>query len=335
MTAEARRPGAENVRIVEVAADPAAVADQVQVYGKDVLGVTQLFARASDGTIEQISGGTAASTEKGVYGDGSDGDVVLGAGTTTLTRNMYYNNLTVPSGSSLNVDGYIPYVKETLTTVDGTSIIFRDGVTSTGSAGATAPATARPLDSAGNGANSNAGNGSNAVASANNPRTFAGTGGAGGTDGVRTGGTGGAVTNITADAGDFRTSPLLSFGCTLARGVPGYLAMRGGAGGGGGAGNGALVGGGGGSGAPPMVIPARTIVHGGIFRTKGGGGRSATNANTSGGGGGGGGVIVIITEDYSGAGTTDVTGGPGGAGNGIGGAGVDGNPGMVIGPIPG
>lgn len=39
----------------EVAADPSAVPDQLIVYSKDVGGVTQLFGRASDGTVYQLT----------------------------------------------------------------------------------------------------------------------------------------------------------------------------------------------------------------------------------------------------------------------------------------
>ena len=54
--------------------------------------------------------------EKGFYdfGDGSDGDVTISS-TTTLTEDMYYNNLTVNSGVALNTGGYRIYVKDTLT----------------------------------------------------------------------------------------------------------------------------------------------------------------------------------------------------------------------------
>jgi len=52
-----------------------------------------------------------------IYGTGSDGNVVISANT-TLTRDMYYNNLTVDFGRVLNTNGFRVFVKGTLT-LDG------------------------------------------------------------------------------------------------------------------------------------------------------------------------------------------------------------------------
>lgn len=49
-----------------------------------------------------------------LFGDGSDGNVTISA-TTTLSRDMYYNNLTVNAGVTLNTNGYRIFVKGTLT----------------------------------------------------------------------------------------------------------------------------------------------------------------------------------------------------------------------------
>jgi hypothetical protein len=49
-----------------------------------------------------------------VYGGGQDGTVVI-ASNTSLTRDMYYNNLTINSGSHLNTNGFKVFVKNTLT----------------------------------------------------------------------------------------------------------------------------------------------------------------------------------------------------------------------------
>lgn len=61
-----------------------------------------------------------------VYGTGSDGTVVI-ASNTSLTRDMYYNNLTINSNSHLNTNGFKVFVKNTLT-VNG-SIGINAGVT--------------------------------------------------------------------------------------------------------------------------------------------------------------------------------------------------------------
>lgn len=48
------------------------------------------------------------------FGDWADGDVTISSGTTTLTRDMYYNNLTITSPWVLNPNGYRVFVKWTI-----------------------------------------------------------------------------------------------------------------------------------------------------------------------------------------------------------------------------
>lgn len=55
-----RRAGAAMARIFNSSADPAAEPGKALLYAKDVTGVSQLFARASDGTINQITPALAA-----------------------------------------------------------------------------------------------------------------------------------------------------------------------------------------------------------------------------------------------------------------------------------
>lgn len=50
-----------------------------------------------------------------VYGSGVLGDITLSAGTTTLTSDMHYRNLTIPSGSFLHTNGFRVFVQNTLT----------------------------------------------------------------------------------------------------------------------------------------------------------------------------------------------------------------------------
>lgn len=71
-----RRAGAAIARIFQSAADPAAEPDKVLLYGKDVAGVSQLFARSDDGTVHQITpggGGGSPTTggEAGLLGTGT------------------------------------------------------------------------------------------------------------------------------------------------------------------------------------------------------------------------------------------------------------------------
>ena len=58
----------------------------------------------------------------GMFGDGSDGDVTIAAGTTTISREMHYNNLTLAAGASLKSAGHRIFVNGTLTYNVGASI---------------------------------------------------------------------------------------------------------------------------------------------------------------------------------------------------------------------
>src|SRR3989344_3261314 len=51
------------------------------------------------------------------FGDGSDGDVTI-TGTTTLTRDMYYDNLIINPGGILQPSGYRVYAKTSITIKD-------------------------------------------------------------------------------------------------------------------------------------------------------------------------------------------------------------------------
>ena len=59
-----------------------------------------------------------------IYGFGQDGDVTI-ASNTTLTRDMYYNNLTINSSCDLDTNGYKVFVKGTLTFADASARIGR------------------------------------------------------------------------------------------------------------------------------------------------------------------------------------------------------------------
>lgn len=59
-----------------------------------------------------------------VYGPGTDGDVIV-IGQITLSRDMYYNNLTVLANAQIDTNGYRIFVKDTLYLADTTSVIGR------------------------------------------------------------------------------------------------------------------------------------------------------------------------------------------------------------------
>ena len=73
-----------------------------------------------------------------IYGSGADGNVTVSANT-TLTRDMYYNNLTITDGVHLNTAGYKVYVRNSLTLSTSvgnqatTSIGLKNGSSATGS----------------------------------------------------------------------------------------------------------------------------------------------------------------------------------------------------------
>jgi hypothetical protein len=91
----------------------------------------------------------AAKTQRigndSVYGTGIDGDVTI-SGTVTLTKDMYYNNLTVPLGNVLLTDGFRIFVKN-IATINGvigvgsvtgnTNNVSNGTITSPGSASTT------------------------------------------------------------------------------------------------------------------------------------------------------------------------------------------------------
>ncbi len=67
------------------------------------------------------------ATSTGGFGDGSDGDVTL-TGNVTLTRDMFYNNLTIDGAYNINAGGYKIYVKGVLKRNTGsTGKIYNNG----------------------------------------------------------------------------------------------------------------------------------------------------------------------------------------------------------------
>jgi hypothetical protein len=59
------------------------------------------------------------------FGDGSDGDVIISSNT-SLTRDTFYNNLTINNGITLNPNGYRIFVKDTLSCI-GTGKFLQNG----------------------------------------------------------------------------------------------------------------------------------------------------------------------------------------------------------------
>lgn len=291
-------------------------ANNVSITGGSITNITGLTV---SGTIESTTGGikfpdatvqTTAAATGGImaFGNGVDGDVTI-SGDTTLTRDMYYNNLTINSGITLTTDSFRIFVKNTLT---NNGIIDNSGVSvppSTGTGGAgRSDKTLR--------GSSNGGNGSGG----------AGSPGAGG------GGGGGVIVVVAktlinnnliktngGNGGDGYSTGLQSGGA-IGGGAGGSAAISlGGAGGKGSDQSGA--GGAGGTVTPARFLPNNFIsailgssgMEGYIGGGGGGGAGGRNNVTKGAGGGGGGGVVILVYNSKSGGGTITVTGGSGGA----------------------
>jgi len=85
-----------------------------------------------------------------IYGNGSDGNVVI-ASNTTLSRDMYYNNLTINNETRLNTSGYRVFVKDTLTLNGNIGIDQGDSISNGTVAGKASGSTAYSIG--GNSAN--------------------------------------------------------------------------------------------------------------------------------------------------------------------------------------
>jgi hypothetical protein len=235
-----------------------------------------------------------------LFGDGSDGDAVITTNT-TLARDMYYRNLTIDSGDTLNPGGYRIFVAGTLT-LDNSAAIARNGLNGAGSTGGAGL-------SAGTLGGSEAGGNATAIVP-DEPNSLGGSGGD--ATGCRGGGRPTPPAPGVGGTGVFRQA----FSALSGRSLDGALVN-------GGAGGGACGTSAGGSGGGVIVVVARTIAVNGSARiiAKGGAGVS------DGGGGGGGVVVVITTSPQPPTLTLSADGGTGGGGGGV--FGTDGGPGFT------
>jgi hypothetical protein len=248
----------------------------------------------------------------GYFGDGSDGNVTISA-PTTLTRDMYYENLTIDATYTLNADGHRIFVSDTLT-MNATSFISSDGDDGTDGDGGGAGGAGATSGSIGGGSNGGAGatgagqNGSNISDTLD---TIIGKGGSGGAGSSGAGGTAGGLSDLDADEGSIRHLPNALN--AHAQGNGALTMVNGGSGGGGGGGDGSNDGGGAGGGGGIVMVAARNMVSSGgsnKIQTDGGSGADGeTGGNCGGGGGGGGGVTIVIYHTKTG--TWDIKASPG------------------------
>lgn len=301
--------------------------------------------------------------QTGRFGLGTDGDVVVSSGTTTLTRTMFYRNLTLSGTGKIVTAGYPLYVSNNLDiSAAGAGAISCNGAAglSPGSSatGAAAPTSIQVLaattfnvpaasgSAGGTGTTTIGGNGAT-VGAAN--RAVGGLGGVGATGGTgvagaQAAGVGGTIASGSAVTGGFIGLDVVAR-LFAAAGTPlcPYTPATGGGSGGGDGTNTGSGGGSGGQGGCHLYIAAFNIIRGtnataGIIQSVGGaGGLGGTRGlgNTGGGGGGAagpGGFVQIIAGTLAGstiANAVDVSGGAGGGGGagtgtGAGGAGTAG-----------
>ena len=268
------------------------------------------------GNIGVNDNSTGSLAIAGLFGSGVDGDVTI-TGTTTLSADMNYNNLTINSGAVLKTNGYAVYVLGTLTTI-GTGKIHNNGTAggNGGNASSGVVGTAGAAGTGGAGATFTAGKdggagvagvlegigtaeGNVGIAGTNANPALGGAGGSGGTggkndvSGTQAGGTGGTATSETvlvkspSYAGSANLSGTETTANKKATGVGSSSGVSLSAGAGGGSGGSGDVG-------------------------QGGGGPYNSASGGSGGGGGGGGVVFIAAKTITNAGTISSNGGNGG-----------------------
>lgn len=276
-------------------------------------------------------GGTAIQSD-GWFGSGIDGDLTV-SGTTTLTRNTFYNNLTITSTGTLKPAGWRVYILGTLT-IDSGGSINDDGPAGSGTTAGTALAlrgsmgAASTAGGAGSAGNSN-GTASSGTSNATLNASFAlPTGGNGGASGAgQSGGVSGAPVVYNANVSLNDVWPCITIGHVFGRGSSSNLYNGGGGGSGGGAATGS-TGGGGGAGGGGVWVACKAIANSGRISANGGAGGAGTGAAGGGGGGGAGGYAIVMYQSGT-LGTVQANGGTGGAGSGTGSAGATGTAGIA------
>jgi len=259
-------------------------------------------------------------------GDGSDGNVTIST-TVTLTRDMFYDTLTVSSGGTLNTAGFRVHCRTACVVNSGGTISFNGNNATANTAGSGVTAKTAGGTNAGGAGASPTPNGSGGTS--NLAASFGGRGGSGG--GVSgSGGPSGTVTALTAAQGGPtpRTLAAMTAGVTTTATPVQFTGGSGGAGGGG-TGSGGTIGGGGGAGGGVIILNAPAVTNNGTISANGGNGGNGTigsGTGAGGGGGGGGGAVIINATSFTG--TTPVANG-GNGGTKVGTSSTDGSAGAA------
>jgi hypothetical protein len=281
-------------------------------------------------TLITTSGGiggwsTVNNLGSSIYGRGTDADPNIGTGATmTLSRDMYYADLTIATGGTLRTNGYRVFVKGT-TTLNGTGQINHNGNNASGrtAGGGRLSGTLGSSAAGGAGGTVNKGGSNGSTVSTNT--MMGGPGGAGGDatgTGGRTGGNGGNGTSPTTANGG---AQVWNDYTNAVRGVnAGGTKLNGGCGGGGGGATSLNVGGGGGGGAGVLVLISQTITGTGTISANGGAGADGAGTAGGGGGGGGGAIVLIYTNLSVNLANITASGGTGGTGGNVGSTGTAG-----------
>ncbi len=294
--------------------------------------------------LKPITGSGTVVESESVYGyfpvtTAVDGDIIM-TKNASLTRNMYYKNLTINAGVNLNANGWRIVVTDTLT-LNG--IISNDGGNASGAVAGTGTST--PFTTyLGPGTSGGAALTATGAGNPGVPALYACCGGAGGNGGKAAsndGGNGGSFTPIAAVDGGINTLSTMPV-AFLGRMVTSNYYLQGGTGGGsGGAYKSSatkITSGSGGGAGGLIVLAARTLLGTGSITAKGGNGSVGSytgtlpaNGGAGGGGGGGGGCLIVITQSgIPDAISLNVDGGSGGAGLNIGTSGSPGSAGNIF-----
>lgn len=273
----------------------------------------------------QTTGAASATTlptgfMAAMYGGGGMGDLLVLTGTSpTLSKDSFYQNVTIQGTGQLKTNGYKLMVAGTLT-ISSAGSVNDDGIAATGITGGlglvAGTTTIRGASGSGAAGLTVVSGGIASAASVNQSFNNSGVlpnGGAGGTSGVQAGGAAGVGSGLFNAAANWAAGRLAS----------GVSFSGGGGGGSGGNSSGAGTNSGAGGGGGGCVwIAAKTIANSGRISANGGAGAAATGAgNASGGGGGAGGIVWVITDTTTSTiGTVQVLGGTGGLFVGTGGA---------------
>lgn len=289
------------------------------------------------------------------FGDGSDGNVTISSGTTTLAQDMYYNNLTLNGTGKIDCNGYKIFIKGILDlTAAGAGAIHANGATGGAASGATGGAVGTVTVAGTMGSQNPGSAGANgttgAGATSAGVTAQAGNGGSSNTSGA--GGSGVSGAGAAGGGGQPPTSAIIrGYQTNFLRTLALIGGGSGGRGGGSGAGDGVNSGGGGGAGGVgggTVVIFVNKIITSSSTTARaiqaiggtGGAGGTATTGDCGGGGGGtggGGGWIYICYNEKFGPviNLISASGGPGGVGGngvgtGLGGGGANGGNGGSV-----